>query len=476
MPSRLSEILSILASGEDGDSSVYDIFAKIFEGIDQRIAVIESVSGSLSDLQELLSTSAQGVVDAALDPVLSSISTKAELGALLTALSVSENSVGTGLKTFTVAPEAARSMFAPAHMLSVTATDDPTITMYGRRVSYDAQTGVLVVDVVAAVGAGTLTSWTIAPGSIAAMANVISVAAAGSEIAGPTLQVALGQIASALDARQPLAENLTDLAALAFVADMVLGTGSDGAPTQFAVSTYGKTLLSMASASALRSAIAAAPVSSPAFTGIPTVPTASVLADSNQIANITAVRIAVANLVNGSPAALDTLKEFATALGNDANFAATITAAIAAKAPLASPALTGTPTTPTASVLADSSQIANITAARAAAANAIQRGSNANGEYVRFTDGTQICWNRAVESVACETPSGTVFTSLAATAWTYPAAFVDTALVIPRSYGASARWATISSESATAAGLRVFSTVTSATLLPVGAIAIGRWK
>lgn len=45
-----------------------------------------------------------------------------------------------------------------------------------------------------------------------------------------------------------------------------------------------------------------------------------------------AVQQAVANLVASSPAALDTLKELADALGNDPNFAATMTNALAAKA------------------------------------------------------------------------------------------------------------------------------------------------
>jgi hypothetical protein len=44
----------------------------------------------------------------------------------------------------------------------------------------------------------------------------------------------------------------------------------------------------------------------------------------------------------GVPAALNTLDELAAALGDDANYAATITTALAAKAPLASPTFTGT--------------------------------------------------------------------------------------------------------------------------------------
>ncbi|MDZ7926153.1 MAG: DUF2793 domain-containing protein [Agrobacterium sp.] len=57
-----------------------------------------------------------------------------------------------------------------------------------------------------------------------------------------------------------------------------------------------------------------------------------------------AVTAAIANVINGSPAALDTLYELAAALGNDANFAATVTTALAAKVDIsrvATEALTG---------------------------------------------------------------------------------------------------------------------------------------
>ncbi len=61
---------------------------------------------------------------------------------------------------------------------------------------------------------------------------------------------------------------------------------------------------------------------------------------------------AVAALVASSPAALDTLNELAEALGDDANFATTVTNALALKAPLASPTFTGTPTLPNGTVTA----------------------------------------------------------------------------------------------------------------------------
>jgi phage-related tail fiber protein len=71
---------------------------------------------------------------------------------------------------------------------------------------------------------------------------------------------------------------------------------------------------------------------SPAFAGVPTAPTAAVGSNSTQLANTAFVSTAVANLVGGAPATLDTLKELATALGNDPNFATTITNALAGKA------------------------------------------------------------------------------------------------------------------------------------------------
>lgn len=91
----------------------------------------------------------------------------------------------------------------------------------------------------------------------------------------------------------------------------------------------------------------AAPLASPTFTGTPAAPTASPGVNTTQLATTAFVAAAIAALINSAPGALDTLEELADALGDDANFAATMTTALALKAPLASPALTGSPTAPT---------------------------------------------------------------------------------------------------------------------------------
>jgi hypothetical protein len=55
----------------------------------------------------------------------------------------------------------------------------------------------------------------------------------------------------------------------------------------------------------------------------------------------TQISAAINGLINGSPGALDTLKELADAMGDDPNFAATITNALATKLPLSGGNLTG---------------------------------------------------------------------------------------------------------------------------------------
>lgn len=77
---------------------------------------------------------------------------------------------------------------------------------------------------------------------------------------------------------------------------------------------------------------------------------------------------AISGLINGAPGALDTLKELADAMGDDPNFAATITNALALKAPLASPSFTGNPTVPTQAPATNNTKAASTAYADAAVA------------------------------------------------------------------------------------------------------------
>ena len=148
--------------------------------------------------------------------------------------------------------------------------------------------------------------------------------------------------------------NTTQSASTAFVSSAVVLLAPLASPAFTGVPTVptaiaGTSTIQAASTAFVSSAVAPlAPLASPAFTGIPTVPTAAAGTNTNQAASTAFVSTALAAFINSAPAVLDTLGELATALGNNPNFATTITTSLAAKAALASPAFTGVPTVPTA--------------------------------------------------------------------------------------------------------------------------------
>lgn len=109
-----------------------------------------------------------------------------------------------------------------------------------------------------------------------------------------------------------------------------------------------------------------APLDSPHLSGTPTSPTPGPGTNNTQIANAAFVYAAINALINGAPGTMDTLKEIAAAINNDPNFSTTINNALALKAPLASPALTGVPTAPTAAQGTNNTQIATTAYVRAA--------------------------------------------------------------------------------------------------------------
>lgn len=74
-----------------------------------------------------------------------------------------------------------------------------------------------------------------------------------------------------------------------------------------------------------------APLVSPALTGNPTAPTQAVGNNTTRIATTAFVTTAVSALIDAAPGTLDTLNEIAAALGDDPNFAATMTSGLAGK-------------------------------------------------------------------------------------------------------------------------------------------------
>lgn len=114
----------------------------------------------------------------------------------------------------------------------------------------------------------------------------------------------------------------------------------------------------------------------------------------------------------------------------------------------------------------------------------IEKGSNANGYYTRFADGTQICWNRIEEtSLAVTTALGNVFTSGSLTAQTFPAAFSTTTGLVTHIFGHFAAnidgWVTSNGNPSTTAltvgVVRAVAAVSRTETFRWRWIAVGRW-
>jgi hypothetical protein len=111
--------------------------------------------------------------------------------------------------------------------------------------------------------------------------------------------------------------------------DLVRKLQFDSGLATKAAATHGHPIAEITS---LQAALdAKAPLTSPALTGVPTAPTATGGTSSTQIATTAFVAAAISALINAAPGALDTLAELAAALGDDPDFATTITNGLATK-------------------------------------------------------------------------------------------------------------------------------------------------
>ena len=110
------------------------------------------------------------------------------------------------------------------------------------------------------------------------------------------------------------------------VADAAPWAGITGKPTSFTPSAHSHPISQV---TGLQTALdAKAPLASPALAGTPTVPTAAAGTNTTQIASTAFVAAAIGALIDAAPGAMDTLNELAAALGDDPNFATTVTNAL----------------------------------------------------------------------------------------------------------------------------------------------------
>ena len=113
-------------------------------------------------------------------------------------------------------------------------------------------------------------------------------------------------------------------------------------------------------------------------------------------------------------------------------------------------------------------------------AGVIESGSNSNGNYVKYGDGTMICYmNIDVTDQAINNAYGSAYQG--SRTWIYPAEFKDNNVSVSCGqfqWGTSASWGTVVSADKTSTNLRgidAFSRATGTTV-KIQAIAIGRWQ
>lgn len=198
------------------------------------------------------------------------------------------------------------------------------------------------LDLLAPIAAPTFTGTVVLPGTTS-IGDVSSTEIGYLNGVTSSVQTQIGAAATALANHESDTTNIhgiMDTANLVYVADLQVsqedavteaGTAAD---SKIATAVAALTKSSVGLANVDNTADSAKPVSTAQATAIAT-------AKSEAIADATAQVNAV---IASAPAALNTLDELAAALGDDANFASTITTSLAAKAPIAAPTFTGTVT------------------------------------------------------------------------------------------------------------------------------------
>lgn len=142
---------------------------------------------------------------------------------------------------------------------------------------------------------------------------------------------------------------LTSLAGLVSSADTLPYFSGVDTFSLTALTAAGRGLISQTSIANALNYLQGAPINSPALTGTPTAPTAEAGVNNTQIATTAFAQALIKALIGGAPAGLNTLNKIAVAINNDPAFSNNIINTLNQKAPLASPAFTGTVTAPVVS-------------------------------------------------------------------------------------------------------------------------------
>lgn len=323
---------------------------KLLDQIEARLGPVEQKKADFEAVEQLVRVVALQRINETLTPAIQQVLDLVSRGFMI-AHSASSAEFGNGNVLTLIVPEGnERNLFTPSPFTAVTREDNPDDFAICRTISYVAEIGEYVGEVIAFYGdegphddlvIGALAGPTVAQKAMLdlVMEALDDITAKHATVVADTAIVAADKattiankndavnarnqaVAAAVEAAasalsiNPAAiqEALDNLAALKLDAGDVAAVALSGA---YADLTGKPTLV---------------PFDSPAFTGAPTAPTVAGSTDSStKIATTAFVQAVVAALVASAPSLLNTLDELANALGDDPNFATTMANALAAK-------------------------------------------------------------------------------------------------------------------------------------------------
>ena len=106
----------------------------------------------------------------------------------------------------------------------------------------------------------------------------------------------------------------------------------------------------------------------------------------------------------------------------------------------------------------------------------VERGSNVNGEYIKFADGTALLSSIALSGTDTWVLFGNIYRDVTPLAWTYPLALVATPYVSPANSSNSRAMPNVHSVGSTSASVAFLSGESGLGIVSAKMTAIGRWK
>ncbi|WP_316196566.1 hypothetical protein [Bradyrhizobium sp. SZCCHNS3053] len=285
-----------------------------FEDLDRRISSNEDGLDTIGGLTAYVEGLALNRLDLVLAPALDKIALVSEQGFLI-AHSNTVNTLSTNTsQTFLIQDATERDLFAPSPFVTICRQANDTDYAFAQCLSYDKTTGALVLKPMEIIGSvGPFNDWVIYVGTAIpeAALNALTGAQSARTDAQSARDAAAASAAAALQSKNDSVSLKNDTLSARDAAAASAAAAATFDPASFirkdSTGTYADTIT---------------------FTKSPIVPTPTAGDNTTKAASTAFVTAAINALINGAPGALDTLKELADAINDDAAFSATVTTAL----------------------------------------------------------------------------------------------------------------------------------------------------